>query len=64
MAVAFSRSGATRYSPVDVQMVFDAMPTERKDLIQVEDTNRRVEGYYSPGSEDDDRLFERFVCKP
>ena len=35
----------------DVQAIFDAMPTDQKDLIWIEGTNRRFDGYkYLPGN--------------
>jgi hypothetical protein len=29
----------------DVQAMFDAMPTEQKDVIWIDGTNRRIDGY-------------------
>jgi pimeloyl-ACP methyl ester carboxylesterase len=35
----------TLTTPDDVQAIFDAMPTDQKDLIWIEGTNRRFDGY-------------------
>ncbi|MDQ0771620.1 pimeloyl-ACP methyl ester carboxylesterase [Streptomyces aurantiacus] len=41
----------TLTTPDDVQAIFDAMPTDQKDLIWVEGTNRRFDGYnYLPNN--------------
>lgn len=53
----------TLTTPDDVQAIFDAMPTDRKDLIWIDGTNRRFDGYnYLPANP---KLmldwFERFL---
>lgn len=41
----------TLTTPADVQAMFDAMPTSRKDLIWIDGTNRRFDGYnYLPAN--------------
>ncbi|MFP9229402.1 hypothetical protein A0E43_12670 [Pectobacterium cacticida] len=35
----------TLTTPADVQAMYDAMPTEQKDLIWIDGTNRRFDGY-------------------
>ena len=53
----------TLTTPADVQAIFDAMPTAHKDLIWIEGTNRRFDGYnYLPGNPKPMlSWFERFV---
>lgn len=54
----------TLTTPADVQAIFNAMPTDQKDLIWIEGTNRRFDGYNylpkNPGPMLD--WFERFVA--
>ena len=41
----------TLTTPDDVQAIFDAMPTEQKDVIWIDGTNRRFDGYnYLPAN--------------
>lgn len=41
----------TLTTPDDVQAMFDAMPTDHKDLLWIDGTNRRFDGYnYLPGN--------------
>ncbi|MGI6872017.1 alpha/beta hydrolase family protein [Amycolatopsis sp. 3B14] len=54
----------TMTTPDDVQAIFDAMPTDRKDLIWIEGTNRRFDGYNYLPQNPQPMLdwFERFVA--
>ena len=41
----------TLTTPADVQAIFDAIPAEHKDLIWIEGTQRRFDGYiYLPNN--------------
>jgi hypothetical protein len=53
----------TLTTPADVQGIFDAMPTEQKELIWIEGTNRRFDGYNYLPSKPKPMLewFNRFV---
>lgn len=50
-------------TPADVQAIFDAMPAEQKDLIWIEGTTRRFDGYNYLSNNPKPMLdwFERFV---
>lgn len=53
----------TLTTPGDVQAIFDAMPTEQKELLWIEGTNRRFDGYNYLPANPKPMLdwFERFV---
>lgn len=54
----------TLTTPADVQAIFDAMPTSQKDLIWIEGTNRRFDGYNYLPNNPKPMLdwFERFLA--
>ncbi|MHC1547898.1 alpha/beta hydrolase family protein [Phyllobacterium sp. K27] len=54
----------TLTTPADVQAMFDAMPTNQKDLIWIDGTNRRFDGYNYLPENPKPMLdwFERFVA--
>jgi predicted alpha/beta hydrolase len=54
----------TLTTPDDVQAIFNAMPTEQKDIIWIDGTNRRFDGYNYLPANPQPMLdwFERFIA--